>query len=116
MNAAVTALTVIAGIEHIYFFILEAVLWKKPLGLKTFRMDAAKAETTASLAINQGFYNLLLAIGLLWAAFSGEPTLRLYTLLFVVGAAIVGGVTVNRRILIIQGTPAALALVLSFIR
>src|SRR5439155_25717574 len=67
--------TGISGIEHVYFFALEALLWRKPLGLKTFRMDAAKAETTAQLAVNQGFYNLFLAAGLFWAAASGDITL-----------------------------------------
>lgn len=116
MDVAITALLVLSGIEHLYFFVLESLLWKKPLGRKTFRMDAAQAEATATLAVNQGFYNLFLAIGLLWAAVSGDPTLRLYTLGFVVAAAVVGGVTVNRRILLLQGTPAALALVLLLLR
>src|SRR5687768_1126325 len=103
MKTALTALIAISGLEHIYFFVLESVLWTKPLGLKTFRMDAAQAEATARLAMNQGFYNLFLAIGLLWAAARPDFTLRLYTLLFVVAAAIVGGVTVSPRIMLIQG-------------
>lgn len=113
MALAATLLTLISALEHVYFFVLEALLWKKPLGLKTFRMDAAQAESTARLAVNQGFYNLFLAAGLLWSVLSPDPTLRVYTLGFVVAAAIVGGVTVSPRILVIQGLPAAIALVLT---
>lgn len=112
MSRAVTLLTLLSAVEHVYFFVLESILWREPLGLKTFGMDAAKAEATAQLAVNQGFYNLLLAAGLAWGALSGDLRLRRYTLGFVVVAAIVGGVTVSGRILLVQGLPAAIALLL----
>jgi putative membrane protein len=115
MVLAATILTLISALEHVYFFVLEAILWKKPLGLKTFQMNAEKAEATAQLAINQGFYNLLLAGGLAWSAFGDHHELRLYTLLFVIGAALVGGLTVSMRILLIQGLPATAALVLTLL-
>lgn len=109
-----TVFIVISALEHVYFFVLESLLWKKPLGLKTFQMDAAKAEATAPLALNQGFYNLFLAAGLAWSIWN--PALRVYTLAFVVGAAIVGGLTVSMRILFIQGLPAAIALALTLLK
>jgi len=112
MVTAAIVLTLLSAAEHVYFFVLEAVLWQKPLGLKTFGMDKEKAATTAQLAVNQGFYNLFLAAGLLWAAL-GTPaasSMRLYTLGFVIAAAVVGGFTVSKRILLIQGIPAAAAL------
>ena len=102
----------LSALEHAYFFVLEAVLWTTPTGLEAFQMDAAKAEATAQLAVNQGFYNLFLAGGLAWAAFSPNRQLKLYTLGFVIAAAIVGGITVSPRILLVQGLPAAIALVL----
>jgi len=113
MALAAMILTLVSALEHVYFFVLESLLWRKPLGRKTFQMDEAKAEATAQLAVNQGFYNLFLAAGLAWSALTPNPTLRIYTLLFVIGAAIVGGLTVSMRILLIQGLPAAAALVLS---
>ncbi|MGZ3453906.1 MAG: DUF1304 domain-containing protein [Polyangiales bacterium] len=115
MALAAMSLTLISALAHVYFFVLEAILWKKPLGMKTFQMDAAKAETTAQLAVNQGFYNLLLAAGLAWSAVANQPTLRIYTLLFVIGAALVGGLTVSMRILLVQGLPAAGALALTLL-
>ncbi len=113
MALAAIVFTLLSAVEHVYFFVLEAILWRKPLGMKTFRMDAAKAESTAQLAVNQGFYNLFLAAGLAWGVF--EPTLRLYALLFVIGAAVVGGLTVSMRILLIQGLPAATGLALTLL-
>src|SRR3954466_9380502 len=97
MALAAMILTLVSAVEHVYFFVLEAVLWKKPLGLKTFQMDQAKADTTAELAVNQGFYNLFLAAGLAWAALGTDlaSPMRLYTLGFVIAAAVVGGVTVS---------------------
>ena len=115
MALAATVLTLVSALEHVYFFVLEALLWKKPLGLRTFQMDAAKAEATAQLAVNQGFYNLFLAAGLLAGALTDVTALRVYALAFVVAAAIVGGATVSLRILVIQGVPAALALVLTWL-
>ncbi len=54
----------IAATLHIVFFKLESIDWKKPKTWKTFGLTSqADADTTASLAYNQGFYNLFLAIG-----------------------------------------------------
>ncbi|CAF5178555.1 unnamed protein product, partial [Rotaria magnacalcarata] len=49
---------------HIYIFILETVLWRKRAA-KTFRLPQSTVEIGAGLAANQGFYNLLLAVGLI---------------------------------------------------
>src|SRR5438309_32246 len=106
MQTAAMVLTLISAVEHVYFFVLEAILWRKPLGLKTFKMDAAQAEATASLAQNQGTYNLFLAAGLAWSTFAAEPIaspIRYFFLGCVLVAAAVGGITVNMRILLVQG-------------
>jgi putative membrane protein len=79
------------------------------MGLKTFGMDAQRAEVTASLAKNQGVYNLFLSAGLAWGALAPAPfhaPVSAFFLGCVIVAAIVGGVTVNMRILLVQGTPA----------
>jgi putative membrane protein len=109
MNSVAIAFTLIAAVEHVYFFVLESILWTKPMGLKTFGMDAQRAEVTASLAKNQGVYNLFLSAGLAWGALAPAPfhaPVSAFFLGCVIVAAIVGGVTVNMRILLVQGTPA----------
>ncbi len=64
MTAVAVTFAGIATVLHVYFFYLESIAWKKPRTWKTFGLTSqAEADTTASLAYNQGFYNLFLAIG-----------------------------------------------------
>ncbi len=111
MLTAAVVLTVLVAVLHLWFLVLEMVLWTKPLGRKTFRMSPEKAETTRVLAANQGLYNGFLAAGLLWSALLLKDW---RVIAFFLGCVIVAGVfgaaTVSRRILWIQALPAALAL------
>ena len=101
---------------HVYFLVLEMFLWTKPLGLKTFRNTPEKAADSAVLAANQGLYNGFLAAGLLWGLVHGNPgfsfQIKTFFLLCVITAGAYGAVTVSRRILYVQATPAAVALIL----
>jgi putative membrane protein len=101
---------------HVYFLVLEMFLWTKPLGLKTFRNTPEKAADSAVLAANQGLYNGFLAAGLIWGLMQAVPAfafqIKVFFLLCVIVAGIYGAVTVSRRILMVQATPAAIALVL----
>ncbi len=64
MTAIALVFAGIAALLHVLFFKLESLDWKKPATWKTFGLASqAEADTTASLAFNQGFYNLFLAIG-----------------------------------------------------
>lgn len=95
------------AIQHIGFLILEMFLWQKPIGLKVFRMSSDQAKATTRLAMNQGLYNGFLAAGLILV-----PGARIFFLSCVVVAGVFGGITVNKRIMIIQALPAAIALML----
>jgi putative membrane protein len=54
----------LAGILHVYIFLMESVWWTRPKIWQRFGLASqADAETTRPLAYNQGFYNLFLAIG-----------------------------------------------------
>ena len=54
----------LAGLFHIVIFTMESVLWTRPAVFKRFGLKSVdEAATTRSLALNQGFYNLFLAIG-----------------------------------------------------
>ena len=64
MTALALIFASIAALLHVLFFKLESLDWRKPKTWKTFGVASqADADTTASLAFNQGFYNLFLAIG-----------------------------------------------------
>ncbi len=54
--------TALASLIHVYIFVLESMRWTDPKTMATFGVTAADAEVTKSMAFNQGFYNLFLAI------------------------------------------------------
>jgi len=54
----------LAGALHVFIFTMESLTWTRPATWKRFGVASQPdAETTKSLAYNQGFYNLFLAIG-----------------------------------------------------
>lgn len=54
----------IAGLIHIYIFTLESLTWINPKTYKKFGIRSQEeAKVISSMAFNQGFYNLFLAIG-----------------------------------------------------
>jgi putative membrane protein len=52
----------LAALLHVYIFTMESLTWTSPRTRATFGTTADEAETTQLLALNQGFYNLFLAI------------------------------------------------------
>lgn len=115
MEAIGKILVAVVALEHVYFLVLEMFLWTTPRGMKAFGTSPAFAEASKGLAANQGLYNGFLAAGLLWGVGHPNPAtahqLQLFFLLCVIVAAIYGGLTVKRAILVIQGLPALLALI-----
>ena len=116
MRAIADGLIVLVALEHVWFLLLEMVLWTKPIGLRTFGQTEEKARASAALAANQGLYNGFLAAGLVWGLLAATPALafsvKLFFLTCVVIAGAFGAATVSRRILVVQAVPAVIALVL----
>jgi putative membrane protein len=113
VRLAATVLVVLVAVLHLYFLVLEMFLWRTPFGRRTFGTTVEGAESSAVLAANQGLYNGFLAAGLLWGLIwygvvVGRPIITFF-LLCVVAAGVYGGVTVSRRILVVQAAPAAIA-------
>jgi putative membrane protein len=52
----------LAALLHMYIFVMESLTWTSPRTRATFGTTVDEAETTKTLAFNQGFYNLFLAI------------------------------------------------------
>ena len=73
-------------------------------------MSSEQAELSKSLALNQGFYNGMLAIGLLWGIFKADMNITIFCLVCVLAAGVMGAITVSPRILFIQSLPAAIAI------
>jgi putative membrane protein len=105
-------LIVLVALLHLYFLVLEMVLWDKPQGMKAFNLTPEKAEMTKAMAANQGLYNGFLAAGLVWGLNLGAEGLhiKVFFLACVVVAGVFGALTVSRKIFYIQALPALLAL------
>jgi putative membrane protein len=113
MASIATALIVLVAAIHVYIVVLEMFLWRTPRGMRAFGTDQAFADASAPLAANQGLYNGFLVAGLVWGLVASEPIafqVRIFFLACVVVAGLYGAATVNRRILVVQALPAALAL------
>ncbi|MFJ3881666.1 DUF1304 domain-containing protein [Streptomyces sp. NPDC090077] len=113
MGTTATVLVGLVAALHVYFLVLEMFLWERPPGRKLSGFDAELARATAPLAANQGLYNGFLAAGLVWGLVAADPTgfrVRVFFLACVVVAGVYGAVTANRRILLAQALPGALAL------
>ncbi|PTX63821.1 putative membrane protein [Kordia periserrulae] len=111
-------LIALVAIEHVYILYLEMFLWTTPKGMKSFGLKSKSfAEETKTLAANQGLYNGFLAAGLFWSLYTKEIHVSLFFIICVCIAAVYGSYSTNsKRILIIQGTPAFLALIVILLR
>lgn len=109
-------LTGIVALEHLYILWMEMFAWET-VGKKTFRgaLPEELFKATKGLAANQGLYNGFLAAGLIWSFFIENPewsfNIRVFLLGCVIVAALYGGITSSKSILLKQGLPAILALI-----
>jgi len=115
----------LAALLHVYFFLLESVLFRRPVGHRTFGItDPAEVETLSFSMLNQGFYNLFLAVGtmvgVVGSARGWDPqgsTLVVFGCLFMIGAALV--LVISRpamaRGAVIQGLLPLLALIAALV-
>ncbi|MEV6396534.1 DUF1304 domain-containing protein [Streptomyces sp. NPDC051907] len=113
MTATANVLVGLVAALHVYILALEMFLWERAPGRGLSGFDAEMARATAPLAANQGLYNGFLAAGLIWGLIAADPTgyrVQVFFLCCVVVAGLYGGLTANRRILVAQALPGALAL------
>ncbi|MEK3696329.1 DUF1304 family protein [Paenibacillus sp. LMG 31459] len=107
-------LVALVALEHVYILVLEMFLWTTPRAQKSFGTTPQFARETKSLAANQGLYNGFLAAGLVWSLLHPNDTfsvqLQLFFLICVAVAAVYGGITAKKSILLVQGLPAFIAL------
>jgi putative membrane protein len=113
MAVAANIVIALVALLHAYFLVLEMFLWDKPYGMRTFKLTPEFAAASKGLAANQGLYNGFLVAGLAWGLLAADPIgfqVKLFFLGCVIVAGLYGAATVNRRILVVQAVPAALAL------
>ena len=115
MSILANIVVTIIALMHVWFLILEMVLWDKPAGRRAFGTSAEYAAQTKVLAANQGLYNGFLAAGLFWGLILGgtEGThVKLFFLACILAAGVYGGFSATRKVLWIQGLPAAIGIAL----
>ncbi|MES2152021.1 MAG: DUF1304 domain-containing protein [Pseudomonadota bacterium] len=116
MAIAAQVLIALILLLHVYFVLLETVLFKTR-GRRVFGLTAEKAEIMAPAMSNQGCYNgflvLALALGLLHPNPQVANAFVGYGLLCVAIAGLWGALTVKKTILYIQTVPAVIALALA---
>ena len=107
-------LVALVAVEHIYILVLEMFLWTTSRARKSFGTTKEFAEQTKALAANQGLYNGFLAAGLVWGLVHPDATvgrsIEIFFLACVIVAALYGGATAKKSILLVQGLPAFIAI------
>lgn len=83
---------IIAGLFHLYIFILESITWLKPKTWKAFGLPSQDvAAVIQPMAFNQGFYNLFLALGILVGSLVATVNQTIgFTLAFFAASSMVG--------------------------
>ena len=111
MSNLALGLVLFVTVAHLWFMVLEALLWTTPFGRRTFGQSREDAEKTKVLAMNQGLYNGGVAALLAWAALTHHGATVDALLVFIIAMGLVGGVTAKPIIIAFQAVPAALALI-----
>lgn len=119
MLTAAAVFAALAALLHVYFWVLESLTFATK-GRKVFGVPAEDVEAVKPWALNQGFYNLFLAVGtlagvvLVFMDCSWGLPLVVFGTATMLGAALVLIATDSRllRGALVQGTFPAMALAL----
>ncbi len=120
MKAVAITFMGITTLLHIFFFKLESIDFMKPEVLGRFGLTPAAGGYVKTWAYNQGFYNLFLAIGLIYAIFlyMRNDAIRAravggFISLMIVGAGVVLFISAPLKVIpaLAQALPALLAFI-----
>ncbi len=89
INHLAAVFFILSGLLHIGFFLIESYFFQKSDGYKYFKIPKENHAPTKIWALNQGFYNLFLAIGILVGIYLISETLILFCAISMIGAGIV---------------------------
>lgn len=119
MNIASQLAAVLAGLIHVLIFVMESVLFRRPVIHRRFGTDGGHLDAVLPWAFNQGWYNLFLAAGALGGVIGvhvgdGEAgrAIALFACACMLGAAavLIASDREKARPALVQGLPPLAAL------
>lgn len=112
MSLITLILSVLVALEHFYIMYLETFATQSDATARIFGLpqEELERESVSNLFKNQGVYNGLIAVFLLYGIFTENISIVVIFLLNVILAAIYGSLTADKKIILKQGGLAILAL------
>ena len=112
MSIITLILATLVALEHFYIMYLETFATQSAATSRVFNMsqEELRRDSVNKLFKNQGVYNGLIAVFLLYGVFTGSITVVTIFLLNVIFAALYGNLTADKKIILTQGGLAILAL------
>ena len=116
MSILAFILIIFVAIQHYCILILEMFFNESGAVQKNFglELEFLKDERVKKIMSNQGLYNGFLASGLMWSLTeTGEFQIQIavFFLICIICAAVYGSVTVSKKIFLLQGLPALMAII-----
>jgi putative membrane protein len=112
MRTLSIGLTLVVAVAHVWFLLLETLLWTTPVGRAAFAISPSYAEQSAVLAAHMGLANGFLAAGLFYGVLRHNDAFKIFFLGWAVAAGTLGGLTLGPSAFVIEALPALGALVL----
>ena len=120
MKFTIDILIIGIALLHLFFMYMEVIAWTS-LGKTIFRgiMPKEMFEKTKIMAANQGIYNSFLSFGLLWSFYYTSTDffndIRFFFLTCILIAGVYGGITISKKVFLVQGLPALITIILIYL-
>ena len=117
MSIMITILTAFAALEFVYIFYLETLQTTSEATSRVFNMSVETLKNTniTTLFKNQGVYNLMIAVGLVFGLIVGSREVVGFLLFNIIVVAVYGGLTSQISIIWKQGGLAIITFLLLII-
>lgn len=118
MSIISTVLIFLVALEFFYIMYLETFATTSDATSRVFNLtkEELKRADLNTLFKNQGIYNGLIGLGLLYGIFLSSVSLEISRLLlvYIILVALYGGFTSNKKIILTQGGLAIIAIISTF--
>lgn len=115
MSTLTLVLGTLVAIEFFYIFYLETIVTASPSTSRVFRMskDELTRDSVSVLFKNQGVYNGLIGVGLLYGLYLSPNPVEVVTMIltYIILVALYGSITSDKKIILTQGGLAILTLI-----